>query len=129
MPDTPRTVSIPCTAAMVGTARHAARSLLASTPVAYAAELIVSEFVTNSVRWSESGTDGRAIELTFTLDEPGASVRVEVVDAGRRRIPAPIDQEAADEHGNGLKLVDALAKDWGHRTRPNRGTYWAVLTW
>lgn len=129
MPDTSSTVSIPCTAAMVSTARHATRSLLATTPVVEEAELIVSEFVTNSVRWSESGSDGRPVELTVSRDEEGNSVRLEVVDAGRRKSPAPVDQEAADEHGHGLQLVNALAKDWGHRTKPNRSTYWAVLTW
>lgn len=125
----PDTISFPCRPELVGTARRAARALLADTPAVEDAELIISEFVTNSIRWSASGVDGGTIHLRIEHEHGSTSVRIEVEDGGRRTAPSEIDQEDADQHGRGLLLVARLAKDWGHKVSRGRGVYWAVLSW
>lgn len=123
----PDTITLPCKAALTGTARAAARALLTGTPVAEDVELIVSELFANAVLWSRSAPDG-AVEVVIDLDPGARSVRVEVHDDGPAadRRPQPLDP---DQHGRGLMIVDRLTKDWGHIMRSGRETYWAVLTW
>ena len=78
-----------------------------STPLADVAELVVSELVTNAVRYGAGG-----VSLQLSRHDDG--VVVEVGDAGggtpRRRRAA-----ADDEGGRGLLLVGALAAGWGVR--------------
>lgn len=125
----PETISFPCKPELVGTARNVARALLAHTPAVDDAQLIISEFVTNSIRWSVSGVDAGIIRLTIDYERGSNTARIEVEDAGRRMEPSEIDQEDADQHGRGLQLVAHLAKDWGHKVNRGRGLYWAVLSW
>lgn len=125
----PDTISFPCRPELVGTARSVARALLADTPAADDAELVISEFVTNSIRWSASGVDNGTIHLRIEYEPGSTSARIEVEDGGRRVDPADVDQEDADQHGRGLLLVSKVAKDWGHRSGRGRGVYWAVLSW
>jgi signal transduction histidine kinase len=69
-------------------------------------QLIVSELVTNSLRYGP----GETIEVEITVTEDG-SVTGEVEDHGRGEVEM---REIADEVGGfGLRIVDALASRWG----------------
>ena len=85
---------------------------------AEAAEMVVSELVTNSVlatraaRWPT-----RQPPVRLWLVSDGASVLVRVWDAVAR---PPERREAGleDESGRGLAIVAALCADWGHHYPP-----------
>lgn len=82
-------------------------------------ELIVSELVTNSVRYSPTST---AIDLDVRVS--GREVEIRVRDEGPgfdgKRIQAT-------EHGHGLGIVEALATDWGVDTEGGDFRVWARL--
>ncbi|QTD98185.1 ATP-binding protein [Streptomyces cyanogenus] len=77
-----------------------------------AARLVVSEFVTNTVRHSPSA------DVSLRLTRSRAGVWIEVFDSGTWRPPAtggPYDD--LSEGGRGLMLVQALSRQCGvHRT-------------
>lgn len=77
-----------------------------------AAELLVSELVTNAVRHAPGGP----IRLTLTLRPAG--LRGEVEDAGAD-LPLIRPSSAEDESGRGLLLVEHIATRWG--CRPSGG--------
>ncbi len=69
-------------------------------------QLIVSELVTNSLRYGP----GETIEVEIAVTEDG-SITGEVEDHGRGEVEM---REIADEGGGfGLRIVDALASRWG----------------
>lgn len=71
-------------------------------------QLIVSELVTNSVRYGP----GETIEVELAVAE-GGSITGEVEDHGRGEVAM---REITDEGGGfGLRIVDALASRWGVR--------------
>ncbi|NUQ99487.1 MAG: ATP-binding protein [Streptomyces sp.] len=94
-------------------------------PVVDAAELVVSELVTNAVRHA-SRPRGRLIETRFL--RMGDGVRIEVHDANE---VWPQAHKAAEdeESGRGLALVDALTDArWGVSRREGVGKLvWAVV--
>lgn len=101
---------IPRTAAAVPVARHEigafARRALGNNDRAYEAALAASELLTNAVE------HGRGEKVRVRVpDEPGV-FRVEVWDDGGPTSPQ-IPQEALDDFGRGLLLVDALTSRWG----------------
>jgi anti-sigma regulatory factor (Ser/Thr protein kinase) len=104
----------------VGDARHHLRGVLERwdlNKVADAAELVVSELVTNAVRhvW----TPGRMIETRYQ-PTPEGGLRVEVHDAGEE-VPILRGAELGDETGRGLSLVEALTGGrWGVLARAPR---------
>jgi two-component sensor histidine kinase len=76
-------------------------------------QLIVSELVTNSVRYGP----GEAIEVEIAVAESG-SITCEVEDHGRGEVAM---RETTDEGGGfGLRIVDALASSWGVREGSTR---------
>lgn len=83
------------------------------------AELLISELVTNAVRY------GEAEELGFSLFHQKGEVHIEVSDGapGRPKVghPAP-----GEESGRGMLIVDALADDWG--TSQDGTRTWCKLT-
>ncbi|MFI9061395.1 ATP-binding protein [Streptomyces sp. NPDC053429] len=81
-----------------------------------AAELVVSELVTNALRHS-GAPRGRDIGVRLARRE--GRVRVEVSDAGAVVDLAPQTATAGDERGRGLAIVAALAERWGCRPRPH----------
>ncbi|MGW8988732.1 ATP-binding protein [Streptomyces zhihengii] len=86
--------------------------------------LIVSELVTNAVRY---GTEpGDALRATLTA-EP-RRVRIEVQDPCRRH---PRTRPTSDERGRGrgLHLVEALAARWGTDDVPFGKVVWVEVTW
>ena len=73
--------------------------------------LLASELVTNAVRHG-------AAPIVLRLQHWGASVRVEVRDAGDAFRPASAGGwDLTAEGGRGLALVEALATSWGSTVR------------
>lgn len=85
--------------------------------------LLVTELVTNSVRHADGGNGDRLILRIY----PGATVRVEVWDAGPGFAPSsPGRPTASATSGWGLFLVDCLSARWG--VEVTRGTcVWAEI--
>ncbi|MFF1922096.1 SpoIIE family protein phosphatase [Streptomyces sp. NPDC058221] len=84
-----------------------------------AAELMVSELVTNAVQ------HGRTHHIGLRLVRTGALL-CEVIDDD----PAPaalLDATAQDESGRGLVVVSSLAREWGTSTTARGKTVWFEL--
>ena len=71
-------------------------------------KLLVSELVTNSVKY---GGDG-ALRLQIDSDGP-RKLRAEVIDQGVGFVPVARDRPATDVGGWGLHLVQTLSNRWG----------------
>ena len=72
------------------------------------AKLLVSELITNSVKYGGEGE----VTLQLRSDHP-SHIRVEVVDQGSGFVPVARDRPATDVGGWGLHLVETLADAWG----------------
>jgi anti-sigma regulatory factor (Ser/Thr protein kinase) len=109
------TRSFPSSAASVKKARRFIGQCLADVPpeVRDDVALLVSELATNAVRHS-------AAEFVVVADRNGTRIRVEVTDAGRGA-PEPRTPSSDEPSGRGLRIVEALADDWGI-DRGRRGT-------
>lgn len=82
----------------------------------FTAQLVVSELVTNAIRY---GTP--PIQLRLILDQ----VLICEVSDGNSAAPHVRHPRASDEGGRGLLLVAQLAKRWGTRLTPGGKTIWA----
>ncbi|WP_188281081.1 ATP-binding protein [Streptomyces sp. CBMA29] len=81
-------------------------------------QLLVSELVTNALRYGEDG------EIAFRLVITLQGVLIAVNDgSGRRPRLSVVDDES--ETGRGLFLVAAIAEDWG--VSPDGTTTWCTL--
>ncbi|MBT2452217.1 ATP-binding protein [Streptomyces sp. ISL-43] len=87
------------------------------------AGLLVAELAANAV--THGRVPGRDFELRVSL-LPGA-LRIEVSDARRDRRPVVRPHEYQAEAGYGMRIVDAVAADWGVRDRLIGKTVWAEL--
>ncbi|QKV96106.1 ATP-binding protein [Streptomyces sp. NA02950] len=91
--------------------------------VADAARLVVTEFVTNTVRHSGS------TEVRLRLTRSRSTVWIEVYDSGLWQPPAassgPDDDLA--ESGRGFHLVDAVSRRCGVHRSPSGTCAWAML--
>ncbi|WP_053708853.1 SpoIIE family protein phosphatase [Streptomyces sp. NRRL B-3648] len=105
----------------VGRAREYARGQLLSwdlEPLVDTAELLVSELVTNALRYGEGD-----IRLRLLLDR---TLVCEVWDAGLVQ-PRRRRARDTDEGGRGLQLVGLLSAAWGSRRTPRGKTVWFEL--
>ena len=105
----------------VGRAREYARGQLLSwdlEPLVDTAELLVSELVTNALRYGEG-----EIRLRLLLDR---TLVCEVWDAGLVQ-PRRRRARDTDEGGRGLQLVGLLSDAWGSRRTPRGKTVWFEL--
>lgn len=93
------------------------------TALSEAAGLLVAELTANAV--THGRVPGRDFELRVSLI-PGA-LRIEVSDARRDRRPTVRPHEYQAESGYGMRIVDAVAADWGVRDRLIGKTVWAEL--
>ena len=103
--------------ASVRTARRMLRYFLAiwDTPqYRDAAELVVSELVTNAVVHARV-SPGREIHVRFEISPDG--LRIEVSDADIHHLPRRRESGEAEESGRGLAVLDALAAEWGCEPR------------
>lgn len=98
-----------------------------SENTAETAELIVSELVTNAVRFS--GDPGRALRyseradaglIVLSLRHFTDGLLIEVYDTDSNP-PVLCDADADAENGRGLMLIDALAKEWSYFFPPSGG--------
>lgn len=100
------------------TARRLLRAYLEARPdalpLADDAELLLGELVANAVGHA-SAPPGRLVLAAFGYAD--GALRIEVHDACA---DAPVLRSPgdADEAGRGLRVVDALAAEWGVRARP-----------
>ncbi|MET9128222.1 SpoIIE family protein phosphatase [Streptomyces antibioticus] len=105
----------------VGRAREFARGQLLSwdlEPLVDTTELLVSELVTNALRYGEG-----EIRLRLLLDR---TLVCEVWDAGLVQ-PRRRRARDTDEGGRGLQLVGLLSAAWGSRRTPRGKTVWFEL--
>lgn len=94
-------------------ARNLVRSYLSGRSCASAAELAVSELVSNVVRHAPEASE---LEVSVTLNSD--SVRIEVAQRAHRSEFPEYDAAAqwpgADRlDGRGLRVVDAVSRTWG----------------
>lgn len=83
------------------------------------AELLVSELVTNAIRYANSPSH-------LTLRRGRSALYVEIAD-GDSRVPRLLHPTADDEGGRGLQLVAELATHWGARPTRTGKTVWFQL--
>ncbi|GGW85893.1 hypothetical protein GCM10010297_03400 [Streptomyces malachitofuscus] len=105
----------------VGRAREYARAQLMGwdmEPLVDTTELLVSELVTNALRYGEG-----EIRLRLLLDR---TLVCEVWDAGLVQ-PRRRRARDTDEGGRGLQLVGLLSAAWGSRRTPRGKTVWFEL--
>ncbi|MHC0432347.1 SpoIIE family protein phosphatase [Streptomyces sp. O3] len=105
----------------VGRAREYTRTRLVSwglQPLVDTTELLVSELVTNALRYGEGD-----IRLRLLLDR---TLVCEVWDAGLVQ-PRRRRARDTDEGGRGLQLVGLLSAAWGSRRTPRGKTVWFEL--
>ncbi|MFG2871479.1 SpoIIE family protein phosphatase [Streptomyces sp. NPDC048338] len=105
----------------VGRARELARAQLTAwdlEPLVDTVELLVSELVTNALRYGEG-----EIRLRLLRDR---TLVCEVWDAGLVQ-PRRRRARDTDEGGRGLQLVGLLSEAWGSRRTPRGKTVWFEL--
>ncbi|MBB5624821.1 ATP-binding protein [Sphaerisporangium krabiense] len=123
-------VELPGRAASVGLARAFVREILRTTRCQETddAVLMVSELVTNAIRYSGSGRrpDGR---LAVVLTDHGRAIQVDVIDEGASAHPyVHRDVGESSEGGRGLWLVCQLASAWGWRADPDGHVVWFQMS-
>jgi anti-sigma regulatory factor (Ser/Thr protein kinase) len=87
--------------------------------LAPAGELVVTELVSNVVRHART-----SIELDLAWDDD--QLLLEVRD-GSSILPAVVEL-GTEDGGYGLKLVEALAQDWGIRPLDRGKAIWCTMT-
>ena len=104
-----------------------ARDVLSS--VVDDAVLILSEFVTNSLRHARALSSG-SIRVFWSLSSDGL-LRIEVTDGGGTTWPStkPYSTSVSAYAGRGLEIVDRLADRWGSQREEGDDEYtvWAEL--
>jgi anti-sigma regulatory factor (Ser/Thr protein kinase) len=119
-------VSLPGIPAMVPVARRLARAALHGNPVSDDALLVITELVTNSVKYASAGGATTRVTLGFVL-RPGR-LRIEVGDLGRADW-VERHQPGEREYGHGLDIVKAIADQAGHAPTAAGHLSWAELCW
>lgn len=106
--------------------REFVRLALGPVPVLDEAVLLASELSTNAVVYTASGDRGT---FDVAVCRYASSVRVEVRDAGSRRVPATRPHNDLAEEGRGLGLVDLVADRWGHSGDCKGRSVYFELSW
>jgi anti-sigma regulatory factor (Ser/Thr protein kinase) len=88
-------------------------------PLVDDAQLLISELLTNALRYGEGGE----IEFRLAITSRGLLVAVNDGSAHRPRLNVA---DATDETGRGLYLVAAFADDWG--VSPDGTATWCTLS-
>lgn len=108
-------------------ARAALASALAATDIPQLrredAVLVVSELVGNSVRHARPRADGT---LLVAWRIAASQLLIEVTDGGGGE---PVLRAAGADapSGRGIAIIDAVARQWGHRHEDGETTVWATL--
>ncbi|MFD8810814.1 ATP-binding protein [Streptomyces sp. NPDC059627] len=120
------TLSLPATPPAVTAARHKAVEAIQGwtadlgSEVVHTAELVISELVTNAVRYAGGGH----ISMTVRLTE--AALEVDVCDSNPA-LPQPGLPDEHSENGRGLFLVAALVDRYGAEPTPTGKRCWAQI--
>ncbi|MEU2718204.1 SpoIIE family protein phosphatase [Streptomyces sp. NPDC007205] len=95
--------------------------------VAFTAELILSELITNAIRY---GTAPIAVRLLRTIPtrSPSEGTLIFEVSDGSSTSPRLRRAKVTDEGGRGLFLVAQFAERWGTRYTPTGKVIWAEQT-
>jgi serine/threonine-protein kinase RsbW len=111
-------------------ARELVRHMLGKDhPSASDAALAASELVANAVAHTRSGQPGGTLILAVELSEQPPSVCIRVRDAGAPGSPRLAKASPSAEHGRGLRIVAALATEWGTEPYgPGRATWCRIAT-
>ena len=103
----------------IGAARRFVAAALAAWPAAReAAQLLVSEVVTNAIQHSASGDQGGSLEVRYTLD--GHEVYVEVLDAGGTAAPKPASRVPGGEQRSRVGAGGSPSECLGRARPPSR---------
>jgi serine/threonine-protein kinase RsbW len=131
------TITYPGTPTNVSLARRRVRNLLGRSPRADEAELITAELTSNAIRHTPSGEAGGTFTITVQYGTNWA--RIEVFDLGREAWHCILDDDpltddipvsALAECGRGLRMVAAIANEYGHEVDGSQGqTCWATVNW
>ncbi|MER6735100.1 SpoIIE family protein phosphatase [Streptomyces puniciscabiei] len=126
-PDQVAEWDVPRDPAAVGPVRAACARRLTEwglEEVTFTAELVLSELITNAVRY---GGEPIAVRLlrTVPLSGPGAGSLIFEVSDGSSTSPRLRRAKDTDEGGRGLFLVARLAERWGTRYTPTGKVIWA----
>jgi anti-sigma regulatory factor (Ser/Thr protein kinase) len=109
-----------------GHARRILDTALAEWGLGYlvdAADLIISELVTNAVVHGEAP----AFLTVYTDREADGGLLFIEVDDAKDTVPQERDADDDAETGRGLQIVDAVAEDWGVETAGLGKRVWASL--
>lgn len=115
-------VSLPGAPASVREARAFVRETLCGHASAEAAAVCVSELVTNAITHTRSGGPGGKVTVAVQPGPDGADICV--WDAGGLSGPTVSEPPDGAEHGRGLRIVDALAAEWGTRAAAGGRVVW-----
>ncbi len=100
------------------------------TDLCEAAELVISELVTNAVRASQTipGSLGELPTIQLWLSANQKSVLIQVWD-GCDQLPQRQDPGPYDDHGRGLAIVDAVSSNYGafRLEDANGKIVWAIV--
>lgn len=126
-----RSVVLPDSATAAGAARAVVESLLLEHGVnpeddnAYTAKLLASELAANAFQHARGGALARR-HFRLEASVSGSTLRVRVTDTDST-VPAPRVADLWQTSGRGLRLVQALAKEWGVLPTPAGKAVWFVL--
>ncbi|MFI2436873.1 ATP-binding protein [Streptomyces sp. NPDC018693] len=119
-------LSLPATPTAVASARHQAAGAIQGwqadldDEAVHTAELVISELVTNAVRYADCG------EVSLEVRLIKAVLRVEVCDSSPV-LPRPDFPDEHSENGRGLFLVAALTDRYGAEPTPTGKRCWAEI--
>ncbi len=123
-----RTIRVPAHPASVGIVRKAvvldleARGMPEGT--VDEAEIVASELTTNALCHAHPLADGTIrVRWKVRLDV----VEIEVTDGGGESVPRPAPRSPLAHSGRGLRIVRALAHEWGVTQDRTGRTVWAAL--
>jgi anti-sigma regulatory factor (Ser/Thr protein kinase) len=123
-PDVMMTSPLPSDPSAAAAARGLVRSCLDGWGLAHMTddvELVVSELVTNAVRYGE-----RPISLRAGMQ--GRTLTLAVEDADPSRVPTQRDAGPDSTGGRGLLLIGAVSQRWGCTVGPSSKIVWAELS-
>jgi anti-sigma regulatory factor (Ser/Thr protein kinase) len=86
------------------------------------AELLVSELVTNGVRY---GSPPISVQVSC---DGSAGLRVIVTDGDTHGVPRQRQVGSGEESGRGLALIDYISDDWGVEPRQDGKAVWFSIT-
>ncbi|NUL03674.1 ATP-binding protein [Streptomyces lunaelactis] len=88
----------------------------------HAAQLCVSELVTNIIKHVGAGTP-----TTLAVSMSGTYLRIELHDPDARALPTLLSAECEAESGRGMTIVDAVTDRWGVILRADSKVVWCEL--